>query len=150
MSVKATKEQRVKETEEEEISEDLDLKVKKYLRGGAANFDDLKDKKLKGQLSHREFLHGASAKAAAKYEKVCTSLFSLSISCCCCCCCISENDVCMYMIQWLMPSEGGYLEADGPVEKTWRIKQEDIRREVDISSSRNQHDVILPGLLLIF
>ena len=49
-----------------------------------------------------------------------------------------------------MPSEGGYLEADGPVEKTWRIKQEDIRREVDISSSRNQHDVILPGLLLIF
>ena len=87
MSVKATKEQRVKETEEEEISEDLDLKVKKYLRGGAANFDDLKDKKLKGQLSHREFLHGASAKAAAKYEKVCTFLFSLSI-----CCCISEND----------------------------------------------------------
>lgn len=56
----------------------------------------------------------------------------------------------VYMIQWLMPSEGGYLEADGPVEKTWRIKQEDIRREVDISSSRNQHDVILPGLLLIF
>ena len=49
-----------------------------------------------------------------------------------------------------MPSEGGYLEADGPVEKIWRIKQEDIRREVDISSSRNQHDVILPGLLLIF
>ena len=92
MSVKATKEQRVKETEEEEISEDLDLKVKKYLRGGAANFDDLKDKKLKGQLSHREFLHGASAKAAAKYEKVCTFLFSLSIyCCCCCCCCISEN-----------------------------------------------------------
>lgn len=112
--VKATKEEKERKTEEEEISEDLDLKVKKYLRGGAANFDDLKDKKLKGQLSHREFLHGASAKAAAKYEK------------------------------WLMPSEGGYLEADGPVEKTWRIKQEDIRREVDISSSRNQHDVILP------
>ena len=91
MSVKATKEQRVKETEEEEISEDLDLKVKKYLRGGAANFDDLKDKKLKGQLSHREFLHGASAKAAAKYEKVRNFLFSLSISSSCCCC-ISEND----------------------------------------------------------
>ena len=144
--VKATKEQKEKETEEEEIPEDLDLKVKKYLRGGAANFDDLKDKKLKGQLSHREFLHGASAKAAAKYEKVCTFLFSLFLL-------LVVVLVKMMMwvyIQWLMPSEGGYLEADGPVEKTWRIKQEDIRREVDISSSRNQHDVILPGLLLIF
>ena len=99
--VKATKEQKEKETEEE-IPEDLDSKVKKYLRGGAANFDDLKDKKLKGQLSHRESLYGASAKAAAKYEKVCTFLFSLS-NFCCCCCCISENDdmgvlyVCMYV-----------------------------------------------------
>lgn len=53
--------------------------------------------------------------------------------------------VCNQFIQWLMPSEGGYLEADGPVEKTWRIKQEDIGRAVDISSARNQHDVILPG-----
>lgn len=53
--------------------------------------------------------------------------------------------VCNHFIQWLMPSEGGYLEADGPVEKTWRIKQEDIGRAVDILSARNQHDVILPG-----
>ena len=122
------------------------MKVKKYLRGGAANFDDLKDKKLKGQLSYRESLYGASAKAVAKYEKVCTFLFSLFLL-------LVVVLVKMMMwvyIQWLMPSEGGYLEADGPVEKIWRIKQEDIRREVDISSSRNQHDVILPGLLLIF
>ncbi|GMY37843.1 probable U3 small nucleolar RNA-associated protein 7 [Fagus crenata] len=101
---------------EEEISEELDEKMKKYQRGGAADLKDLKDKKLKGQLAHREKLYEKSAKAAAKYEK------------------------------WLMPSEGGYLEPEGPIEKTWRIKQEDIRREVDISSSRNQHDVILPEL----
>ena len=43
-----------------------------------------------------------------------------------------------------MPSEGGYLEAEG-IEKTWRIKQETIAREVDILSSRNQYDIILPG-----
>ena len=92
-------------------------------------------------------MYGASAKAVAKYEKVCTFLFSLFLLL------VVVVLVKMMMwvyIQWLMPSEGGYLEADDPVEKTWRIKQEDIRREVDISSSRNQHDVILPGLLLIF
>lgn len=99
---------------DKEISEELDLRINKYLRGGAANLKGLEDKKLKGQLAHRENLFGKSAKAAAKYEK------------------------------WLMPSEGGYLEADGPVEKTWRIKQEDIGRAVDILSARNQHDVILP------
>ena len=43
-----------------------------------------------------------------------------------------------------MPSEGGYLEAEG-LEKTWRIKQEAIANEVDILSSRNQYDIILPG-----
>lgn len=43
-----------------------------------------------------------------------------------------------------MPSEGGYLEAEG-LEKTWRIRQETISQEVDILSRRNQHDIILPG-----
>ena len=47
-------------------------------------------------------------------------------------------------MQWLVPSEGGYLEAEG-IEKTWRIKQETIAKEVDILSSRNQYDIILPG-----
>lgn len=50
--------------------------------------------------------------------------------------------------QWLMPSEGGYLEAEG-IEKTWRIKQEAIAREVDILSSRNQYDINLPGSQLL-
>lgn len=44
--------------------------MKKYQRGGAADLKDLKDKKLKGQLAHREKLYDKSAKAAAKYEKV--------------------------------------------------------------------------------
>ncbi|XP_024028858.1 probable U3 small nucleolar RNA-associated protein 7 [Morus notabilis] len=99
----------------EEISEEIDIKVKKYLRGEGANLEVLQDKKLKGQLAVREELYGKSAKAAAKAEK------------------------------WLMPSEGGYLEAEG-IEKTWRIRQEAISREVDISSSRNQFDITLPDL----
>lgn len=47
--------------------------------------------------------------------------------------------------KWLMPSEGGYLEPEG-IEKTWRIKQEAIRHEIDISSARNQYDIVLPDL----
>ncbi|KAG5559060.1 hypothetical protein RHGRI_008844 [Rhododendron griersonianum] len=101
--------------EEQEILDEMDIKVKKYLRGGSANFEALRDKKLKGQLAVKEELYGKSAKAAAKVEK------------------------------WLMPSEGGYLEVEG-IEKTWRIKQEAIVREVDISSSKNQYDIVLPDL----
>lgn len=92
---------------------EMDLKVKKYLRGEGANLETLQDKKLKGQLAVREELYGKSAKASAKIEK------------------------------WLLPSEGGFLEAEG-LEKTWRIKQEAIAHEVDISSSRNQYDIVLP------
>lgn len=44
-----------------------------------------------------------------------------------------------------MPCEEGYLEGDG-LEKTWRIKQEDILKEVDINSSRKPFDMILPGM----
>ncbi|KAL2324939.1 hypothetical protein Fmac_023997 [Flemingia macrophylla] len=104
-----------KPSTEQDISDELDLRIKKYLRGEGANLEVLKDKKLKSQLAVKEELYGKSAKVAAKAEK------------------------------WLMPSEGGYLEAEG-IEKTWRFKQEAIAREVDISSSRNQYDIVLPEL----
>ncbi|XP_065868504.1 uncharacterized protein [Euphorbia lathyris] len=51
--------------------------------------------------------------------------------------------------KWLPPIPGGYLEPEG-VERTWRIQQESIAPEVDILSSKNQHDVILPGCLLSY
>ncbi|TQE11202.1 hypothetical protein C1H46_003208 [Malus baccata] len=82
----------------EKISDELDKRAKKFLRGAEANLEGLKDKKLKGQLAVREELYGKSAQAAAKAEK---------------------------NYQWLLPSEGGYLETEG-IEKTWRIKQESI------------------------
>eukprot|EP00268_Persea_americana_P027793 TRINITY_DN2706_c0_g1_i1.p1 TRINITY_DN2706_c0_g1~~TRINITY_DN2706_c0_g1_i1.p1 ORF type:complete len:546 (+),score=120.42 TRINITY_DN2706_c0_g1_i1:231-1868(+) len=65
------------------VSDDLEPKVKKYLRGDRADLEVVKDKKLKGQLEFREELHGQTAKNAAKAEK------------------------------WLMPCEEGYLEAEG-------------------------------------
>ncbi|XP_068308331.1 casein kinase 1-like protein 11 [Pyrus communis] len=53
----------------EKISDELDKRVKKFLRGAEANLEGLKDKKLKGQLAVREELYGKSAQAAAKAEK---------------------------------------------------------------------------------
>ncbi|KAG9454768.1 hypothetical protein H6P81_007672 [Aristolochia fimbriata] len=47
--------------------------------------------------------------------------------------------------KWLMPTDGGYLEPEG-LEKTWRIKQESIVREVDLLSSRKAFDIVLPEL----
>ncbi|KAM7519008.1 hypothetical protein LguiB_017970 [Lonicera macranthoides] len=96
-------------------SVETDIKLKKFLRGEGADLEALQDKKLKGQLAVREVLYGKSAKAAVKAEK------------------------------WLMPTEGGYLEAEGG-EKTYRIKQLDIGREVDVSSLKNQYDIVLPEL----
>ncbi|OAY52158.1 probable U3 small nucleolar RNA-associated protein 7 [Manihot esculenta] len=100
---------------EQDLSNEIDAKLRKYLRGEGANLEVLKDKKLKGQLSVREELYGISAKAAAKAE------------------------------EWLMPSEGGYLEVEG-IEKPWRINQLSITSEINLSSLKNQHDIIIPDL----
>ncbi|XP_060969034.1 uncharacterized protein LOC115712397 [Cannabis sativa] len=43
----------------------------------------------------------------------------------------------------LMPSVEGFLETEGK-ENSWRIRQEDIAKEVDLLSSRTQFDIILP------
>ncbi|KAI8528179.1 hypothetical protein RHMOL_Rhmol12G0130700 [Rhododendron molle] len=102
-----------------EILDEVDIKVKKYLRGESANFEALGDKKLKGQLVDREELYGKSAMAAAKVEKLAVAL--------------------------AYAKRGRYLEAEG-IEKNWKIKQEAIVREVDISSSKNQYDIVLPDM----
>uniref|UniRef100_A0A1J3CJS0 Putative U3 small nucleolar RNA-associated protein 7 n=1 Tax=Noccaea caerulescens TaxID=107243 RepID=A0A1J3CJS0_NOCCA len=45
--------------------------------------------------------------------------------------------------KWLLPAEAGYLETEG-LEKTWRVKQTDIAKEVNLLSARNQYDIVLP------
>ncbi|XP_074320711.1 putative U3 small nucleolar RNA-associated protein 7 [Silene latifolia] len=47
--------------------------------------------------------------------------------------------------KWFLPSVEGFLEPDG-IEKTWRFRQDDIAREVDILSKRKQFDIVLPDL----
>ncbi|KAL8518129.1 hypothetical protein ACS0TY_009475 [Phlomoides rotata] len=83
MVVKAAKIEKYIPVLEQGMDEEEEMKVKKYLRGEAADLGTLQDKKLKGQLAVREDLYGKSAHAAAKAEK------------------------------WLMPSEAGYLEVEG-------------------------------------
>lgn len=98
-----------------DVSDEMEIKVKKYQRGEGADLEALKDKKLKSQLANKEGLYKKSANAAAKAEK------------------------------WLMQTEGGLLEPDG-LEKTWRIDQHSIAKEVDIASRKNQFDLVLPDL----
>lgn len=87
----------------------------KYTRGRRVPLKDLSDKKLRGQLQRREELIGQSARTAAKFE------------------------------QWLLPSEAGYLEAEG-LEQTKNFSQEAIVSNVDILSSRKAFDIQLPVL----
>lgn len=100
------------ENDNAEGADKTDPVIKKYLRGKGVPLKNLKDKKLKGKLATKEALYKQSARNAAKVE------------------------------QWLLPSEGGYLEAEG-LERTSNYKQEDIVREVDLSSSRKAFDIKL-------
>ncbi|CAN1238751.1 Probable U3 small nucleolar RNA-associated protein 7 [Linum grandiflorum] len=101
---------------EQELQAELDTRVQKYRRGKSADLEALTDKKLKGQQIVREKLHEKSSKVAANCEK------------------------------WLVGSSGGnYIEAEG-IEKTWRIRQDQIAREVNTKSSSNQYDIVLPDL----
>ncbi|CAM6104989.1 unnamed protein product [Calypogeia fissa] len=88
---------------------------KKYERGPRTSLKGITDKKLKGQLKAKEKLYGEATLNAAQVE------------------------------QWLLPSEGGFLEPEG-LEQTRNFSQQAIVNEVDISSARKAFDLTLPDL----
>eukprot|EP00887_Chlorella_sp_A99_P001363 scaffold8.g1363.t1 len=47
--------------------------------------------------------------------------------------------------EWLLPSEAGLLEAEG-MERTWRFKQEEIVKEVEVGAGRKVYDLSLAQL----
>ncbi|EFJ37676.1 hypothetical protein SELMODRAFT_402172 [Selaginella moellendorffii] len=98
-----------------ENTDTIKPKIRKYNRGERLSVKGLKDKKLKSQLKTKEDLFEKSALTAAKVE------------------------------QWLLPSEGGALEADDG-ENTYDYTQEDIVKNVDISSAHKAFDLRLPDL----
>ncbi|KAG0605876.1 hypothetical protein M758_9G094700 [Ceratodon purpureus] len=75
----------------------------------------IRDKKLKGEIIQREKLFGEAAETATKFQ------------------------------EWLLPSEAGYLEAEG-LEDTRHFSQEAIVKEVDVTSARKAFDLQLPDL----
>ncbi|KAJ3676433.1 hypothetical protein LUZ60_003845 [Juncus effusus] len=101
---------------EQDILDNLEAKAKKYLRGSKTNLEGLTDKKLTHKLKQKENYYIQSAKTAARFE------------------------------EYLKPSEGGFLEAENDLEKTWKFKQEEIVKEVDLRSAGKAFDMILPDL----
>ncbi|CAM6023575.1 unnamed protein product [Sphagnum balticum] len=93
----------------------LDEIVAKYKRGAKTSLKGIVNKKLKRQLVEKEVLFEEAAVTASKVE------------------------------QWLLPSEGGYLEAEG-LEDTRHFSQESIVKEVDVTSARKAFDLSLPDL----
>lgn len=45
---------------------------------------------------------------------------------------------------YLLPEEAGFLEADGPMEKTFKFKQDEIVKAVDASTARKKFELKLP------
>jgi U3 small nucleolar RNA-associated protein 7 len=91
--------------------------VAKYKRGAKTSLKGIVNKKLKRQLVEKEVLFEEAAVTASKVE------------------------------QWLLPSEGGYLETDG-LEDTCHFSLESIVKEVDVMSARAGFELHLPGQLL--
>jgi U3 small nucleolar RNA-associated protein 7 len=89
--------------------------VAKYKRGAKTSLKGIVNKKVKRQLVEKEVLFEEAAVTASKVE------------------------------QWLLPSEGGYLEAEG-LEDTRHFSQESIVKEVDVTSARKAFDLSLPDL----
>lgn len=114
----------------------MEANVKKYQRGEDANLEggdemDVNVKKyLRGEGANLEVLQDKKLKGQLAVKE---ELFKRSAK-------AAAN-----VEKWLMPSEGGFLETDG-IEKTYRIKQESLGHEVDILSSKNQYDMVLPEL----
>ncbi|KAL2643345.1 hypothetical protein R1flu_010932 [Riccia fluitans] len=98
-----------------QLTPEIVLRKKKYERGPAPKLTGMSDKKLKGQLQEKEKLYGEAAVTAAQAE------------------------------QWLLPSEGGYLEAED-LEQTKNFTQQAIVKEVDITSARKAFDLQLEDL----
>lgn len=83
-----------------------------FRRGNAANTKNMADRKLRGKLQHSDALAEEAATSA------------------------------MAAYQWLMPSEGGSLEAEG-LERTWQYSQQAIVQEAEEGARQKAFDLNL-------
>ncbi len=48
--------------------------------------------------------------------------------------------------EMLLPQEAGYLEAEGPLEQTWRLTQRELKKHVDVQTAAQMFALDLPAL----
>ena len=46
----------------------------------------------------------------------------------------------------LLPEEAGYLEPEGPLEQTWKLRQEELKKHVDVQTASQMFSLDLPQL----
>lgn len=85
-------------------------------RADAAYLERLSDKKLRGQLQHVEGVYAGAAVTAARAG------------------------------EWLLPHDEGELEAEGGLERTWRLQQRDLAAHAPEGAARKAFDLSLPDL----
>jgi U3 small nucleolar RNA-associated protein 7 len=85
-------------------------------RSDASYLANLSDKKLRGQLRHVEGVYAGAAVTAARAG------------------------------EWLLPEDAGMVEAEGELERTWRLKQQDLAAMVPQGAARKAFDLALPDL----
>eukprot|EP00898_Chlorokybus_atmophyticus_P001320 jgi/Chlat1/2189/Chrsp17S02743 len=96
-------------------SPELKKLSRKYRNGPVIATKAIKDKKLKGKLKSVESIYDEAAVRNAQAEK------------------------------WLLPAEGGFLEAEG-LERTYRFKQEEVVEALDANSARKAFNLKLADL----
>lgn len=85
-------------------------------RSDASYLSRLTDKKLRGQLRHVEGVYAGAAVTAARAG------------------------------EWLLPHKGGELEAEAPLERTWRLQQRDLAAQAPEGAAKKAFDLSLPDL----
>lgn len=103
-----------KRRRQQQPSSTVDAAKAKYLRGEGLGAKGIADKKLKSRVKRTERAFEEAAAAAAQAELL-----------------HEEYDA-------------GYLEADGPMERTYKFKQEEIKAAVDQQVRRSALDLELP------
>ena len=98
---------------EKRLKRELNRRAQKFVKGPSVNPRKIADRKTKAHVRYAETLADQAATDAALHEK------------------------------WLLAAAPGAVEAEGPMERTWRFQQADIAAAVDVNAARKAFDLSL-------
>lgn len=102
---------------EKRLRRELNKRAAKFSKGQpVSHVAKIADRKTKAHVRYAETLADTAATNAALHEK------------------------------WLLPTTPGLVEAEGPMERTFRFQQGDIAGAVDVNAARKAFDLSLPTL----